>query len=126
VESYDFDGLEVLEAMVEDRREAESGVSRVQFLQGDALWKAAGEGLWSPALAQAALSTDLPVHDAPAADLIRPPRASESGQPFVRHGILVHYRDGLRAIVLGISRGAGVKWHFACRVAGEAEPLATR
>src|SRR5437764_3271786 len=81
VESYDFHGLEVLQAMVESRRGAESGVSRVQFLQGDALWKAAGEGLWSPALAQAALSTDLPVHDAPAADLIRPARPGESGQP---------------------------------------------
>src|SRR5947208_11846602 len=32
VESYDFHGLEVLQAMVESRRGAESGVARVQFL----------------------------------------------------------------------------------------------
>src|SRR5216110_1713753 len=73
VESYDFHGLEVLQAMVEFRRSAERGVSQVQFLQGDALWKAANDGLWSPELAQAALATDVPVPNASAPDLIRPP-----------------------------------------------------
>ncbi|PYK58833.1 MAG: hypothetical protein DME21_14855, partial [Verrucomicrobia bacterium] len=57
VESYDFHGLEVLQAMVESRRGAETGVARVQFLQGEALWKAANNGLWSVELAQTALST---------------------------------------------------------------------
>src|SRR2546425_6413525 len=52
VESYDFHGLEVLQAMVESRRGAEAGVARVQFLQGDALWQAANDGLWSPELAR--------------------------------------------------------------------------
>ena len=121
-ESYDFHGLEVLQSMVESRRDAESGVARVQFLQGDALWKAASDGLWSPELAQAALSTDLPVPNASAGDLIRPP---SQGDPFVHHAIRVQYRDGLRSIVLGVSRGSGIKWHFACRVAGESKPLAT-
>ena len=122
IESYDFHGLEVLQSMVESRRGAESGVARVQFLQGDALWKAASEGLWSPDLAQAALSTDLPLPNASAGDLIRPPG---QGEPFVHHAILVQYGDGLRSIVLGVSRGSGIKWHFACRVAGESKPLAT-
>ena len=124
VESYDFHGLEVLQAMVEFRRGAETGASRVQFLEGAALWKAASDGFWSAELAQAALSTDSPVADASAADLIRPPRTGESREPFAHHGILVHYRDGLRAIVLGVSRGAGVKWHFGCRISGEPKPLA--
>ena len=125
VESYDFHGLEVLQSMVEFRRGAETGVSRVQFLQGDALWKAAGDGVWSPELAQAALFTDMPVTNASARELIRPPNASESGAPFVRHGILVQYRDGLRGLVLCVSRGAGIKWHFGCRLGGETIPLAT-
>ena len=125
VESYDFHGLEVLQSMVESRRGAEAGIARVQFLEGDALWKAAGDGLWSPELAQAALATDLPVSGATARDLIRPPAGPAGGQPFVHHGILVHYRDGLRAVVLAISRGAGIKWHFACRLAGQSDPLAT-
>jgi hypothetical protein len=125
VESYDFHGLEVLQAMVESRHGAETGVSQVQFLQGDALWKAAADGLWSVELARAALSTDLPVTNGSARDLIRPPAAGDSSQPFVHHGILVRYRDGLRAVVLGVSRGAGVKWHFACRMAGQPDALAT-
>jgi hypothetical protein len=122
VESYDFHGLEVLQSMVEFRRGAENGVARVQFLQGEALWKAANDGLWSPDLAQAALSTDLPLPKVSARDLIRPPN---QGEPFVHHAILVQYRDGLRSIVLGVSGGGGVKWHFACRIAGEPKPFAT-
>jgi hypothetical protein len=65
------------------------------------------------------------VPNAAAEDLIRPPAPGEAGPPFVHHGILLQYRDGLRAVVLGVSRGGGVKWHFACRVAGETAPLAT-
>src|SRR2546426_12298826 len=41
VESYDFHGLEVLQSMIEARRGHETGVTRVQFLRGNALWKAA-------------------------------------------------------------------------------------
>ena len=122
VESYDFHGLEVLQSMVEFRRGAETGVARVQFLQGAALWKAASDGLWSPDLAQAALSTDLPLPNVSARELIRPPN---QGEPFVHHAILVQYRDGLRSIVLGVSSGGGIKWHFACRIDGEPKPLAT-
>jgi hypothetical protein len=122
VESYDFHGLEVLQSMVESRRGAETGIARVQFLQGESLWKAASDGLWSPELAQAALSADLPVTNVLASDLIRPP---SQGAAFIHHAILIQYRDGLRSIVLGVSSGGGVKWHFACRIAGEPKPLAT-
>ena len=122
LESYDFHGLEVLQSMVEFRRGAETGVARVQFLQGAALWKAASDGLWSPDLAQAALSTDLPLPNVSARELIRPPN---QGEPFVHHAILVQYRDGLRSIVLGVSSGGGIKWHFACRIDGEPKPLVT-
>ena len=122
VESYDFHGLEVLQSMVEFRRGAETGVAQVQFLEGAALWKAASDGLWSPDVAQAALSTDPPLPNVSARDLIRPPN---QGEPFVHHAILVQYRDGLRSIVLGVSSGGGIKWHFACRIDGEPKPLAT-
>jgi hypothetical protein len=122
VESYDFHGLEVLQSMVESRRGGETGIARIQFLQGESLWKAASDGLWSPDLAQAALSTDLPLPNVSAPDLIRP---TDKGAPFVHHAILIQYRDGLRSIVLGVSGGGGIKWHFACRIAGEPKPLAT-
>jgi hypothetical protein len=122
IESYDFHGLEVLQSMVESRRGAETGIARVQFLQGEPLWTAAHDGLWSPGLAQAALSTDLPLPNVTASNLIRPP---SQGAPFVHHAIRVQYRDGLQSIVLGVSGGGGIKWHFACRIAGDPKPLAT-
>jgi len=57
--------------------------------------------------------------------LIRRPKPGQSGSPFVSHGILLHYRDGLRAIVLAAATGGGINWHFACRLAGEKQPRAT-
>ena len=125
VESYDFHGLEVLQSLIEARRGGETGVERVQFLQGEALWKAAEDGLWSPQLAQAALDAEPNSGRPPAKDLIRPPRAGDSGSPFVSHGILLNYRDGLRAIVLAAATGGGIQWHFACQLNGEPQPRAT-
>ena len=90
----------------------------------DALWKAAEDGLWSPQLAQVALDVEPNSGRPPAKDLIRPPKLGDTGAPFVSHGILLHYRDGLRAIVLASATGGGIHWHFACRLAGEQKPRA--
>jgi len=125
IESYDFHGLEVLQSLVESRRGGETGVAEVRFLEGEALWEAARRGDWSIDLARAALATDLPVKDARAENLIRPPGPGETGKPFVHHGILVRYRDGLKAIVLAVGPGGGVKWQFACQVEAQPRPLAT-
>ncbi len=124
VESYDFHGLEVLQSMVEGRHGGETGVARVQFLEGEALWKAAETGLWSLSLAQAALDAEPGSGRRPSSELIcRGGRAG--GGPFVSHGILLHYRDGLRALVLAAATGGGVHWHFAAKLASEPRPMAT-
>ncbi len=125
LESYDFHGLEVLQSMVEARKGGETGVATVQFLEGDALWKAAEEGRWSPALAQAALDAEPNSGRPPAKELICPPEKARPSDGFVTHGILVKYRDGLRAICLAAATGGGTKWHFACKLAGEDKPKAT-
>jgi hypothetical protein len=124
IESYDFHGLEVLQAMVEARRGYETGVARVQFLEGDRLWQAAEAGRWSQPLACTALEAEPNSGQPPARELIRPPEKGAKGPPFVKHGILISYRSGLRAIVLAAETG-GTKWHFACRLAGEEKPRAT-
>src|SRR5438477_382924 len=54
-EVYDFHGLEVLQSFVESRPGAETGVKEVQFLEGEALWKAADAGLWSEKVADASM-----------------------------------------------------------------------
>lgn len=115
VESYDFHALEVLQSMVESRRGEETGVSRVEFLDTDALWKAADDGRWSRELAAAALRSDGQQFD----DL---ESLQETRGP--AHGVLVEYKDGLKGLALSLAE-SGTKWHFACRLRGESKPQAT-
>ncbi|QDU45062.1 hypothetical protein Mal52_35500 [Symmachiella dynata] len=112
VESYDFHGLEVLQSMVEGRRGGETGIARVQFLSGDALMATANKR-WSVDLAAAAMQAEADFMGQPVID---PKTAS--------HGILLEYKDGLRATVLKVGN-SGIRWNFACRVKGEAKPVAT-
>lgn len=116
LDSYDFHALEVLQSMVESRAGGETGVTRVQYLTGDALWRAADAGEWSPSLLQAAWD----------AEPDRKGRRPTLEQLF-RHplwGLLVHYRDGLRAMVMKVGAD-GTRWNFACRLAGQTQPVAT-
>lgn len=121
VESYDFHALEVLQSMIEDRPGGEAGVEKVQFLAGDALWNAAEQGLWSIPLAEAAMETELGPGQPPLRELVASPTVN-GGEP---HGILLHYRDGLKAIALKVGNGA-TRWNFACQLEGETAPRATR
>lgn len=118
LEAYDFHGLEVLESLVEARNGGETGVCSVEFLSGDALWKAADQGRWSLALAEAAMTTELGK---------RPPTLTrvEGEQPDKPHGLLLKYKDGLRATVLKIGHSS-TRWNFACRLKGDSEIKATR
>ncbi len=114
VEAYDFHGLEVLQSLVEARRGGETGVSRVEFLSGDALFKAADEGRWSLDLAEAAVAAEAGTRKVPLRELIRqPPRA-----------ILVHYKDGLVGTVLSVGYSA-VRWSAAMRFTGDERIHAT-
>lgn len=116
-EGYDFHGLEVLQSIVEARKGAETGIRAVRLLEGDALWKAADDGLWSPPLAQAALAAE----PGPGAESARNFFAKKSKKA---HGILVDYIDGFRGAVLAIP-GRGNRWDFAAEVKGEPAPRAT-
>jgi hypothetical protein len=118
-ESYDFHGLEVLQSLVEARAGGETGVERVQFLAGEALWKAADAGLWSTRLADAALAAELGPDQPPVRQLVQKPPFDNP--PF---GILIHYRDGLRGMVLKVG-ASGTRWDFACQLSGEPQPRAT-
>ena len=114
LEAYDFHGLEVLQSLAEGRRGGETGISQVEFLTGDALFKAADEGRWSLALAETAMAAESVARKISLREMIRePPRA-----------ILLHYRDGLKATVLSIGY-SGVRWNVACRLKNEDAPRAT-
>jgi hypothetical protein len=118
VESYDFHGLEILQSVVEGRRRGETGVASVQFLRGPALVRAGEERRWSLPLAEAALAAEFGNRRPTLRQLLSEPAAEP-------HGILVTYRDGLRALALKLGRSA-VRWNLAVKLAGDPRPRATR
>ncbi len=120
IEIYDFHGLEVLQAMVESRRGGETGVSEIQLIEGDAVWKAAEEGRWSLPLAEAAMKADPGKDVGPLKGFVEP----KDGKQYPVHAILIKYRDGLRGTILRVGNNH-TRWKFACRLAGKPEPLAT-
>jgi hypothetical protein len=119
-ESYDFHALEVLQSMVEARRGGESGVSEIQWLEGDEVWQAAKEGRWSYGLATAAMQAQAGKDVGKLEDFIEP----GDGKHHPPHGFLIKYRDGFRATVLRLGSAAS-RWCFACRIKGKPEPLST-
>ncbi len=108
-DAYDFHALEVLQSMMESRKGAETGVSSVQCLQGEEVWKAAESHLWNPDLVEVALRPELGA------------KAKEwrqmSPAPYL---ILVRYKDGFTAPLVTVP---GNRWAFACRLKGNPEPL---
>jgi len=114
-ESYDFHGLEVLQAFLESRRGGETGITHVEFLTREPLLRAAQQGRWSLALAEAAMRVEF---GDKVPDLTQPIGGNE---PW---GILLTYRDGTKATVLKLGY-SGTRWHFACKLAGERQPRVT-
>ena len=103
-DAYGFHTLEVLQCMVERRRGGETGIARVEFVQGDAVWRwRDGEGRWSTPLLDAALA--------------RYPRLTPGRmEDNVKQPVLfkLTYRDGLRAAVYLLDGHVG-SWSFAAR-----------
>ena len=129
LDSYGFHALEGLQCMVERRMGGESGIVAVQCLEGDAVWEAGKEGMWSRELAEAAEARveKLPplrafgvaseAAESPVA-LKEPGRMEDNCRnPIV---FILEYADGLRAATLllpGHLRAFG----YAARVDGQVE-----
>jgi hypothetical protein len=126
--------LEALQCMVERRFPAAAdapkhrtppsqGVKAVTCLQGDAVWKAGDDGLWSWELLEHALGRS-PSRNAGdvRANCRRFPRPAAWGN-FVKGPIafLVEYRDGCKGTVLQLD-GHVADETFAAKVEGEAGP----
>lgn len=116
----DFHGLEALQCMVERRRGGENGVSAVQMVEGDAVWKAGEEGRYSRELLVSALSrSDTPqgqtLADGRTQDLVAKgelPRLVKNPAAY-----FIEYRDGLKATLLMLN-GAVKDFTFAARLKG--------
>ena len=128
LDSYDFHALEGLQCMVERRSGGETGVRAVQYLEGEAVWKAGDEGVWSWELLEAAVSRS----DTPQGNAV------EDGRPENLVGLghvrtlaanpiayIIEYADGFRAAMLMLNGAVG-DFLFAARLRGAAAPVSTQ
>ena len=113
VEIYLFHALEVLQCMLERRAGGETGVKSVQFLQGDAVWKAGDEGRWSWRLLDAALSRCPSHNTGPVRENVLHPQA-----------VLVEYVDGTRGAVLNLVEQTS-EFAIGAKVADRTEPVSS-
>ncbi len=113
VEIYLFHALEVLQCMLERRAGGETGVKSVEFLQGDAVWKAGDDGRWSWRLANAALSRCASTNVGPVRENVLKPQA-----------VLVEYLDGTRGAVLNLIEQTS-EFAFAANIDGRTEPVSS-
>ena len=119
IESYDFHALEVLQSIVEFRKGGETGVASVEFLdRGRALEGGRGRAL----VAAAGGSRDGGGVGQEADARLKRVEGEKEAEP---HGILLTYKDGLRACVLKVGRSS-TRWNFACTLKGDPKPHATR
>ena len=122
VEGYDFHGLELLQSFVEARRGGETGIASVEFLTGEVLSQAAKTGRWSRELVEAAMQAERTLNE-PVRGLGKNlGKGDIPTEP--SHGLLLTYRDGLRATVLKVGSGSN-RWNFACRLKGDPQIQAT-
>lgn len=132
LEIYGIHALETLQCMVErrllpsDERAIalpDQGVKAATCLQGDAVWKAGDDGLWSWELLEHAIGRSPSRNAGDIRDNCRRfPRPTTWGN-FVKGPIafLIEYRDGLKATVLQLD-GHVADETFAVKVKGEAKP----
>jgi hypothetical protein len=129
VDSYDFHALEVIQCMVERRRGGERGVTGLQALRGEAVWKAMAAGSWpaggwDPALFQACLCRSQTLAQ-PETYSHRYPTAQQIRE-WVKNPVAYRfeYADGLKATMLLLNGLVG-DFTFAAKLKGQAEPLST-
>jgi hypothetical protein len=127
LEIYGIHALESLQCMVERRTRGQQGVSAVEYLEGDAVWKAGDAGRWSWDLLEHCLGRS-PSRNV--GDLrencthFKPPVTWGYAAAPSPRAFLIEYRDGLKASVLQLD-GHVADETFAATVEGEKKPVST-
>jgi hypothetical protein len=126
LEIFGIHALEALECMVERRTRGQQGVRAVTCLEGDAVWRAGDEGVWSWELLEHALARSPSRNVGDIRQNCRHFRPAAGNLKFVLSPVafVVEYRDGLRATVL-ILNGHVDDSTFAAQIDGEAQPVST-
>ena len=113
LDAYGYHAFEALQAMIERRKGGETGITSVQCLEGEDVWQAGNEGVWSRDLAEAAILVG-ETKEGNMEELCK--------EPVV---FLIAYNDGLEAAVLHL-RGFANEWSYASRVDGEIQATGMR
>ena len=126
LEIYGIHALEALQCMVERRAKGQQGVRAVEYLEGNAVWRAGDAGRWSWELLEHALgrSQSRNVGD-PRENCTHfqsPPAWGHTVQS--PRAFLIEYRDGLRAAVLQLD-GHVADDTFAATIEGQTKPAST-
>lgn len=112
-EVYLFHVLEVLQCFLERRAGGETGVKSVQYLTGDAVWKAGDDGRWSWELLEHALSRCPSRNYGRVREQVKKPIC-----------VLIEYHDGTKGAVFNLIEATS-DFAFAGRIRGRAEPVST-
>jgi len=126
LEIYGIHALEALQGMVERRTKGQQDVAAVEYLEGDAVWKAGDAGRWSWDLLEHALGRS------PSRNVGDPRVNCSQFQPPATWGFvassprafLIEYHDGLKATVLQLD-GHSADDLFAASIEGEKKPVST-
>ncbi len=130
LEIYGFHALEALQCMVERRFKggaaAKQGVKAVTCLEGDAVWKAGDDGVWSWPLLDEALSRSPSLNVGDVRDNCKQFSPPPGRPSFLKTPIafVVEYLDGFKATAL-ILNGHTDDTTFAARIAGQQKPVST-
>ena len=120
-DAMDYHALEAMQCMVERRKGGETGIKSVQLIEGDAVWRAGEEGLWSRRLLEAALSRSDSLMGVSDLDS-RPQDLANNGQlpRLVKNpaAYFIERNDGLRTTLLMLN-GALQDYNFAARLKGD-------
>jgi hypothetical protein len=126
LEIYGIHALEALQCMVERRTKGQQGVAAVEYLEGDAVWKAGDAGRWSWDLLEHALgrSQSRNVGDPKENCKHFQAPATWGYTAASPRAFLIEYRDGLKAAVLQLD-GHAADDTFAATVEGAKKPVST-
>lgn len=123
-ENYGIHAVETLQSIVEARKGGETGISQIEVLYGDEVWRGADAGKWPFELAAAAMQLEIGQPYTRTTRLNDPPNYAgwAKHEP---HVILITYKDGTKGYVAKLGASA-MRWNFACRLKGEKEIRATQ
>ena len=127
-DASDYHALEALQCMVERRKDGETGIKRVQLIEGDGVWAAGEEGRWSQELLEAALSrSDTPCglteEDGRTHDLLHSGELRRLVENPVAY--FIEYNDGLETTLLMLNGGIR-DYCFAARLKDQSDTKSTQ